>query len=189
MRLFKAAPEQPAERIDMQLLNPSNQWRSAFLEMVSEYEAVGEHRYALALRDFDGYLQRIEDDRRGENLPSGWVPSIESWLEHDGKIIARGKLRLALTPNLENEGGHIGYDVRPSMRRLGHGTELLRLMLVEARTLGIDRVRIMRPSPTPWRQSLQPAYSGCRGARHPTRRTRFGSLVPPRLCLRSNCYA
>jgi predicted acetyltransferase len=127
---------------DMRLVTPSAQWRSAFLEMARECDAAGERRYALALRDFDAYLQKVEVGRRGQDLPQGWVPGAEFWLEHRGHIVACARLRLELTPDLENEGGHVGYDVRPSMRRLGHGTALLRLVLAEARALGIERVRV-----------------------------------------------
>jgi predicted acetyltransferase len=35
-------------------------------------------------------------------------------------------------------GGHIGYDVRPSARRRGHATEMLRQALTVANDLGID---------------------------------------------------
>jgi predicted acetyltransferase len=56
--------------------------------------------------------------------------------------VACVRIRLRLTPDLEREGGHIGYDVRPSRRREGLGTTLLRLALVEARTMGIARVLI-----------------------------------------------
>jgi predicted acetyltransferase len=35
-------------------------------------------------------------------------------------------------------GGHIGYDVRPSARRRGHATEMLRQALAVANSLGID---------------------------------------------------
>ena len=126
----------------MRLVMPSAQWESAFLEMTRECESAGEHRYALALRDFDAYLRKVESGRRGEGLPAGWVPSAEFWLEQDGKIVGCVRLRLGLTPDLEDDGGHVGYDVRPSMRRRGYGTALLRLVLIEARALGIGRARV-----------------------------------------------
>jgi predicted acetyltransferase len=126
----------------MRLVTPAAQWRSAFVEMARECEAAGEHRYALALRDFDAYLRKVEASRRVENLPEGWVAGIEFWLENSGQIIACARLRLGLTPDLENEGGHVGYDVRPTMRRRGYGTALLGLVLAEARALGIERVLV-----------------------------------------------
>lgn len=39
-------------------------------------------------------------------------------------------------------GGHIGYDVRPSARRRGHATAMLRGALPWANGLGIDRVLV-----------------------------------------------
>jgi predicted acetyltransferase len=39
-------------------------------------------------------------------------------------------------------GGHIGYGVRPAMRRKGYGTEILRQTLLKARALGLRRIRL-----------------------------------------------
>ncbi len=125
----------------MRLVTPSTHWRSAFQEMAYEYEPA-DHRYALALRDFGSYMRKVEAGRRSEDLPDGRVPGAEFWLEHDGQIVACVRLRFRLTRNLENEGGHVGYDVRPSMRRRGYGTALLRLVLAEARARGVQRIRI-----------------------------------------------
>jgi predicted acetyltransferase len=110
--------------------------------MAREFEAAGEHRYALALQDFAAYLRGVEAGRRGSGLPNGWVPGAEFWLEHADQVVACARLRFGLTPDLEHEGGHIGYDVRPSMRRRGYGTALLRLTLLEARAVGIERIRV-----------------------------------------------
>jgi predicted acetyltransferase len=126
----------------MRLVDPSAAWSSAFLDMARECESAGEHRYALALSDFQAYLQRIGEGRRGEGLPAGWIPGAEFWLEDRGDIVGCARLRFSLTPDLENEGGHIGYDIRPSKRRQGYGTALLALVLVEARGRDIRRVRI-----------------------------------------------
>jgi predicted acetyltransferase len=43
---------------------------------------------------------------------------------------------------LEKEGGHIGYDIRPSMRRKGYGTEILKLSLPIAKQIGLNRVML-----------------------------------------------
>ena len=126
----------------MRLVNPSATWRVAFQDMAREWEGESVNRYALALADFDTYVRKLEARRRGEDLPEGWVPGAELWLEHDGYILGCGRIRFALTPALENEGGHIGYDIRPSVRGRGHATALLGLLLVEARAFGVERVRI-----------------------------------------------
>jgi predicted acetyltransferase len=123
-------------------VSPSLEWRSAFLEMARECADAGDDRYTLALNDFNGHLKKIEEGRRGENLPPGWVPGTEYWLEDGEQIVAGARLRYELTPELENEGGHIGYHVRPSMRMRGYGTALLGLVLDEARARGIDRILV-----------------------------------------------
>lgn len=126
----------------MRLVTPAPEWQEAFQDMARDYEQAGESRYTLALRDFSGFLRRLDRDRRPRGLFQGWVPSLQFWLEDRGVLLARASLRLRLTAALEREGGHIGYDVRPSARRKGLGTELLRLTLIEAYARGIRRVRI-----------------------------------------------
>ncbi|HEY8238695.1 MAG TPA: GNAT family N-acetyltransferase [Candidatus Limnocylindrales bacterium] len=88
-----------------------------------------------AFRDFTGAIraEQFEDTPR----PAGFVPDTELWLV-DGKAwLGRVAVRHRLTPNLLEMGGHIGYDVRPSARRRGHATAMLREALVVARDLGI----------------------------------------------------
>jgi predicted acetyltransferase len=124
------------------LLEPSDAWREAFLELAREYEAAGEPRYALALGDFDAFLERLRARRAGDGLAETEVPVVELWLEQDGRLIGCVRIRLGLNAELEREGGNVGYDIRPSLRGRGHGTELLRLALLRARALGLTRIRI-----------------------------------------------
>ena len=49
-------------------------------------------------------------------------------------------IRHYLNDRLLKDGGHIGDGVRPSERRKGYGTEIVRLALIECRKLGIDSV-------------------------------------------------
>lgn len=129
-------------RIHVRLVEPASVWQDAFLHKAREWAAAGESRYELALRDFDAYLEKVERRRRGDDMDPGKVPRLEFWLESEGQILAGVRVRLQLTEALMARGGHIGYDVRPSMRRRGIGTELLRLALLEARARGIARVLI-----------------------------------------------
>jgi predicted acetyltransferase len=119
----------------------------AFLEMAADYRSAGEPRYqrpgAWTPADFQLYLRELAERVRGVGVPAGGSPVITRWLV-DGadRIAGVSRLRTVLTPELENEGGNIGYDVPPSRRRQGFGTELLRLTLVEARARGLDRVLV-----------------------------------------------
>ena len=74
--------------------------------------------------------------------PDGWVPATELWWVDADEFLGRVAIRHRLTPMLLEVGGHIGYDVRPSARRRGHATEMLRQALGIARGLGIDRALV-----------------------------------------------
>lgn len=41
-----------------------------------------------------------------------------------------------------NRGGHIGYEVRPSERKKGYATEMLNLVLIESKKMGLKKVLI-----------------------------------------------
>jgi predicted acetyltransferase len=79
---------------------------------------------------------RFEHDR---NLPVGLVP-MSRFLFFDGnKLVGQSNLRRRLSPLLHSDGGHIGYAVRPTARRRGHASEILRQTLGEASRIGIAR--------------------------------------------------
>lgn len=75
------------------------------------------------------------------------VPSTYFWIAagdggpHD-ELVGFLNLRHVLNDFLREEGGHIGYAVKPSARRRGHASEALRLALVAARDLGIAKVLV-----------------------------------------------
>lgn len=92
--------------------------------------------------DFDALVARLAAYERGEGLPAGFVPHSTYWLVADGEVVGVSNLRHRLTDSLRVEGGNIGYGVRPSARRRGYATELLRQTLGEARSLGLDQALI-----------------------------------------------
>ena len=88
---------------------------------------------------FEAYVdwlraQALEESPR----PDGYVPSTTLWWTEDDAYLGRLAIRHRLTPQLREMGGHIGYDVRPSARRRGHATAMLRDALPPARALGIE---------------------------------------------------
>jgi predicted acetyltransferase len=119
------------------LVEPTEELRPEFLAMAEEYSLAGDPRYRPALEDFTAYLRGLLDGARGIGLPPGRVPYSTFWLTSGRHLIGRSSLRHHLTPDLEDEGGHVGYDVRPSERLKGHGKLILRLTLAEARKRGL----------------------------------------------------
>ena len=122
------------------MTEPTAELEAAFLVMANEFLAAGDDRYKSEITDFSGYLERLSKKSRPENLPPDRVPESEFWLVSDNRVLGRSKLRHRLNPALEHEGGHIGYDIRPSERRKGFGTLILKLTLLKAKDLGLKRV-------------------------------------------------
>ena len=92
--------------------------------------------------DEEAFAQFV-DAIRAEQLeetprPEGYVPDTELWWVEGDEFLGRIGIRHRLTPMLLEMGGHIGYDVRPSARRRGHATEMLRQALGIAHGMGID---------------------------------------------------
>jgi predicted acetyltransferase len=86
--------------------------------------------YVEALRE-----RALEEGRR----PEGWVPDTVLWYVDGNEWIGRVDIRHRLVAALMDVGGHIGYEVRPSARRRGHATAMLREALPLAGNLGIRR--------------------------------------------------
>lgn len=78
----------------------------------------------------------------GRELPEDRVPCDYYWIT-DGDpatVIGFLALRRRLNTFLLEEGGHIGYSVRPSRRQQGHASHALALAVLRAAELGLDRV-------------------------------------------------
>lgn len=79
--------------------------------------------------------------------PAGWVACTTWWWVEGTEYLGRIAVRHQLTEQLRNAGGHIGYDVRPSARRRGHATAMLRAVLPEALALGITPAALVTIDP------------------------------------------
>lgn len=75
-------------------------------------------------------------------VPDDRVHSDYYWITDADEVVGFLALRHRLNAWLLEEGGHIGYSVRPSRRREGHASRALRLALARARELGLDRVLV-----------------------------------------------
>lgn len=122
------------------LIEPSEERAAEFLAMAEEWKAAGSDRYKSALENFPVYLDQITKYARGVELNTDRVPENEFWFACNNTIVGRSKMRHYLNPLLEHEGGHIGYDVRPSERRKGYGTLILKLTLEKAKKLNLEKV-------------------------------------------------
>ncbi len=133
----------------------SESWQSAMLEFGDEvvHGAGFWHRPEEERRDFtaeackkfvDQLLTFADHDRV---LPEGMVHCDYYWVV-DGdpgqpeQVVGFLAFRHELNGFLLEEGGHIGYAIRPSRRREGHATRALALAVRRAAELGLDRVLV-----------------------------------------------
>jgi predicted acetyltransferase/predicted lactoylglutathione lyase len=88
------------------------------------------------------YVSRLDNLRRGVDVPKGWVPATFLVAEVDGQVIGRVSIRHHLNPYLADVAGHIGVGVRPGFRRRGYATAILRQSLFVAAATGLARVLV-----------------------------------------------
>ena len=95
---------------------------------------------------FDEYKEWLivkQRDSEQEGIVDGWkVPSTTFWLYADGIPVGFGSVRHFLTESLRKAGGNIGYGIAPAFCGKGYGKELLKLLLNEAKEMGIDKVLV-----------------------------------------------
>jgi predicted acetyltransferase len=92
---------------------------------------------------FAAYVaSQVADAEQDAPRPVGWVPATILWFVESDEFLGRLSIRHQLTPWLRDYGGHVGYDVKPSARRRGHATTMLRQALPWCRELGIDPVLV-----------------------------------------------
>lgn len=112
---------------------------------VAQWELAADD-FNFALGDLDGswsdYLAGLERDRAGRDLAPGRVPATMLFALVNDEIVGRVHIRHVLTESLQEEGGYIGYGVRPRFRRRGYATEMLQQGLLVVRELGITRALV-----------------------------------------------
>src|SRR5687768_9146250 len=117
----------------MQFVEPHATWQDSYRDLVREFQDAGEPLIPFTLAfpndEFPAFLARLAACARGEGLPPGFVPYSTYWLVNDSQVVGVANLRHSLTDALRRVGGNIGYGVRPSARRRGFASELLRCTL------------------------------------------------------------
>jgi len=128
-------------------LEPPDGLEEFLIELGAGEHGFGGTDFSSGKVALDELLGRLVDMSAGKDLPLSRVPMTTFWLIDDaGCLTGMSRLRHRLNEALINEGGHIGYYVRPAKRREGHGRKLLALTLDEARRLGLLRVLITADS-------------------------------------------
>lgn len=147
----------PVRRVDPyrrrmpELIAPTVRLHTAWLEARDEW-GPGVHEDGFGLwpseevdspAGFAAWVARLADDSDpAKAVEAGRVRCTYRWIVEGDRVLGGIALRHELN-DFVLRVGHIGYGIRPSLRRRGLVTWALGRMLDEARGLGLDRVLII----------------------------------------------
>ena len=133
----------------MKLVFPNKDYEAKAKEFIAEFyeydsEIAGSGSLDRYLKEstYDEWLTKVFSYIDIANIPEGKIPGLTYFFvrEEDDRIIGMVNIRLALNDFLRNEAGHIGYCIRPTERRKGYGTELLRTGIAVCRRVDIKDI-------------------------------------------------
>ncbi|HEU4964968.1 MAG TPA: GNAT family N-acetyltransferase [Bacilli bacterium] len=130
------------------LVKPTADLKPQYLAFYQEWVESGEHMVPWVISkdpsDFQAMMDFLSNEDKAEGLPEGWVAASTFWLvDEQQEVVGAVNIRHSLTERLFNEGGHIGYGIRPSARRKGYATKLLALALEKAKGFGIEKALVV----------------------------------------------
>ena len=136
--------------MNLKLIKGSMEYKNLIIDMLEEWIAFNMNNetnkspgaiFKNAYDDFEYYLENLDL----KHPKYGLVPDSTYFaLDLDRNIIVGAvNIRYYLNDYLLNYGGHIGDGIRPSERRKGYATEMIRLSLEKCKELGINRVLII----------------------------------------------
>ena len=128
---------------NIRLIKPHMSYISSYRAAILEYRAHGVEDFAYpkvaTKREVAAYFDKVDNFRRGIDVPPGYVPGSSFWLVDGRHYLGSGDVRHYLNDSLRRLGGNIGYSIRPAAWGLGLGTRQLAMLLDEAALLRICR--------------------------------------------------
>jgi predicted acetyltransferase len=126
------------------LAEPDIRFERAYRDMMAEWAKTGETPMPWVLQedasDFAALVQRLRSVSRGEGIPKEYAPS-STWYAVDdetGVMAGAVNIRHRLAAEV-GYWGHIGFGVRPGLRRQGCATAMLALALEKCAAMGMTR--------------------------------------------------
>lgn len=120
-------------------------WRDAVTEFGDEHMD-GSGHHGPVETTYDAFAAMVADRLAQEDPATPIAPDrvhcTFRWLVEGEEFLGYLAVRHSLNDFLLDQGGHVGYAVRPSRRRQGHATRMLAGALPIAAGLGIDRVLV-----------------------------------------------
>lgn len=104
--------------------------------------------------DYEGWLKRIEEQKKDDIVKEGLVPAGEYFLvDENDRIIGMANIRYSLNEKLRKIGGNIGYSIRPCERGKGYNKINLYCALKICKEKGIKNAILTADvdNPASWR--------------------------------------
>lgn len=135
----------------LELVKPSIKYRKQYVEMMQEWEPESKIYIApwplkLAYKTEKEFLEMIEKlESRSKGLIDDDCPLSDTyWIyKEDGdKLIGAINIRKFDEKHKLDIWGHIGYGIRPSERKKGYATEILRQAKNVCKNMGLDKIML-----------------------------------------------
>ncbi|VED66353.1 MULTISPECIES: GNAT family N-acetyltransferase [Streptococcus] len=149
----------------MELRRPTLADKETILKMMAEFEETRSAHdggfWDAEAFVYEAWLESNRDMEMGLGIPEGWVPAVQLVaFARDGQAVGFLNLRLRLSAYLLEEGGHIGYSIRPSERGKGYAKESLRQGLEVAKGKNIHRALLTCSTENPASRAVILANGG-----------------------------
>lgn len=118
-----------------------------YTKYIQEWECSNEVIVPTASRrnsmSYGELLIRWHEDETDKAYEQGFVPSTLFFMIDDTeRVIGAIHLRHELNDRLRANGGHIGYGIRPSERRKGFASLMLRMLIDDIKSYSLKKVMI-----------------------------------------------
>lgn len=133
--------------MNLKLVRPTLEWKEAALQYRQEHfdndeTIINGSELLDKTESYEAWLQSVTDNTSPDTVNPNWVVTDTFFaVDERGKIVGIIALRHTLNDFLKNFG-NCGYSVRPSRRRQGYATEMLRQVLEVAKRAGLKEVHI-----------------------------------------------
>lgn len=127
---------------ELELVFPTKEYKEKILDFKKEFNGETIHGCGGLgrIEDIDEWLFKIKEDLTKDTPTRVRATLFIAVRKSDQKIVGIIQIRHRLNEHLLLYGGHIGDSVRPSERKKGYATEMIRLALNECKNLGIFKV-------------------------------------------------
>jgi predicted acetyltransferase len=133
--------------LEVYLVKLSIEFEQEYLGMIDEWRKSGKKFTPWILKfdtsDFPAFIEKLEVLNKGIGVSSNSVKNSTYWLiDENNRVIGAINIKYKLNESLIDRVGYVEYGIRPSERRKGYETEMLRQALVIVKAIGIKKVII-----------------------------------------------